>query len=87
MDSLSAINSIIPAAAPDSGAGVPASGTRGGAAQVPLQFHIEQVNDRVVVSVINGSTGEVVQRISSEVWLRVASMLTGTPKSTFGATA
>lgn len=87
MEPISSLTPITPAAAaaPSGGATVSAARVTGDTGTSPTQFRIQQIQDRVIVSVIDGTTGQVVQQISSEVWLRVARMISAAPAQTFSA--
>lgn len=85
MDPISVINSVMPAPTVGGAAGMPASAKPDSASASAQQFRIENVNNHVSVRVIDGTTGQVVQQISADVWLRVAGMLSGAETSTFSA--
>lgn len=85
MEPISNLPPINPPAATSSGATASVARASGDTSASPTQFRIQQIQDRVVVSIIDGTTGQVVQQISSEVWLRVARMISTAPTQTFSA--
>lgn len=85
MDPITSITGISPTATPAGAAASSVSNPATAPAKPQPQLRIEQLQNRVVVSVIDSTTGQVVQQISSEVWLRVAQMIADSSTSTFCA--
>ena len=85
MDPISSITGISQTAAPSGSAAASVGAPSSTPSKAPPQLRIEQQQNRVVVSVIDSTTGQVVQQISSDVWLRVARMISEASNSTFVA--